>query len=98
MLKIRIENAEVHIERAVGSLRTICAETCLAIRGLYDTVRKDNAEAAEKIRKTITECVNNEEFWSMQENDEDEEDEETSFRVDWDAIRKTIERGGAAGK
>ena len=92
MLKIRIENAEVHIERAVGSLRTICAETCLAIRGLYDTVRKDNAEAAEKIRKTITECVNSEEFWSMQE------DEETSFRVDWDAIRKTIERGGAAGK
>lgn len=95
MLKIRIENAEVHIERAVGSLRTICAETCLAIRGLYDTVRKDNAEAAEKIRKTITECVNNEEFWSMQA---DEEDEGTSFRVDWDAIRKTIERGGAAGK
>lgn len=95
MLKIRIENAEVHIERVVGSLRTICAETCLAIRGLYDTVRKDNAEAAEKIRKTITECVNNEEFWSMQENDEDEE---VSFRVDWDAIRKTIERGGAEGK
>lgn len=92
MLKIRIENAEVHIERAVGSLRTICAETCLAIRGLYDTVRADDAEAAKKIRKTITECVNNEEFWSMQE------DEEASVRVDWDAIRKTIERGGAAGK
>lgn len=95
MLKIKVENAEVHIERAVGSLRTICAETCLAIRGIYDLIRAEDAEAAEKIRKTITETVNNEEFWSMQE---DEEDEEASVRVDWDAIRKTIERGGAAGK
>lgn len=93
MLKIKVDNGDFCIERAVGSLRTICAETCLAIRGLYDTVRKDNAEAAEIFRKAITECVNKERFWSMQA---DEEDEETSVRVDWDAIRKTIE--GAEGK
>lgn len=95
MLKIKVDNGGFCIERATGSLRKICAETCIAIRGIYDTFRSSDAEAAEIFRQAITACVNDEIFWSMRA---DEEDEEASVLVDWDAIRKTIERGGAAGK
>lgn len=95
MLKIKVNNGNFRIEQATGSIRRIGAETCVAIRGIYDAIRAGDAEAAEIIRQAITECVNDEKFWSMQA---DEADEGTSFRVDWDTIRKTIERGGAAGK
>lgn len=59
MLKITIKNGEVLVE-ANGKTNDISAETILAVRGIYRSLKEKNERAADKFRDNILEAMSDE--------------------------------------